>query len=273
MRKATEQDKSIILDYLAKEEEKCLYMYADIERYGLDKPFLTVWYDEDNLGIRMVVMKYHNSFQVYSSRGFDDLNWVVDLVNAEKPYGISARKEIAQALANRLSGAYSAEYGTISKTGHFDREKLGRILEERNLEDSTETIELAQADDAREIAELLFLDEEMGSIYTVDTMVNELKERIESKMGRSYVIRKNGKIIAHAATYAECSRFAIESGLMVHPDYRGTDYAHWLEMRLSFDFPARYFFTVNKKIMRLHKNINIPLIGEYGKLALIDKEK
>lgn len=273
MKKATEQDKSLILDYLAKEEEKCLYMYADIEKYGPDKPFLSVWYDEDDLGIRMVVMKYHASFQVYSSRGFDDLDWVVDLVSAEKPYGISARKEIAQALANRLSGIYSAEYGVVSKAEILDRdrEKLARLCEERSLEDSTETIELAKADDAREIAELLFLDEEMKSIYTIDSLTNELKERIESKMGRSYVIRKNGKIVAHEATYAECSRFVIQSGLMVHPDYRDTDYAHWLTLKMNSVFSKSYFFTVKKKVIRLYKNTHCPLIGEYGKLALLKK--
>lgn len=271
MKKASEQDKSLILDYLSKEEEKCLYMYIDIEKYGLDKPFLTVWYDEDDLGIRMVVMKYHSSFQVYSSRGFDDIDGVLALVNAETPYGISARKEIIQALEKKLSDKYHAEYGTISMGDIHDTTKIKRLLEERSRENSTETIELATVDDVAEIAELLFLDEEMRSIYTIESLMDELKERIESKMGRSYVIRKDGKIVAHEATYAECSRFAIESGLIVHPDYRDTDYAYWLVLQLSAVFPKRYFFTVNKKVMKWHKRMHCPLVGEYGKLSLIKK--
>lgn len=271
MKNASEQDKSLILDYLSKEEEKCLYMYVDIEKYGLDKPFLTVWYDEDDLGIRIVVMKYHTSFQIYSSRDFDDVDGIIALVNAEKPYGISARKEIIQALEKKLSDEYRSEYGTISKHYDANTEGLNYVFQNRSQEDSTETLELATVDDVRDIAELLFLDEHMKSIYTIDSLINELKERIETKMGRSYVIRKNGKIVAHDATYAECSRFAIESGLMVHPDYRNTDYAYWLVLKLSIDFPKRYFFTVNKKVMRLHKRMHCTLVGEYGKLSLIEK--
>lgn len=272
MKKAREQDKGLILNYLAREEEQCLYMYADIEKYGLNKPYLTVWYDEDDLGIRMVVMKYYNSFQLYSNRGFSDVAGVIDLINQKKPFGISARKEIISQIQPLLEGEYTAEYGVIFKGKPIDKVKL-KIA----LEDCKEQIELAKPRDAREIAELICMDEEMKGIYTINSLARELTERIKSGMGRSYIIRKNGKIVAHNASYAECTRFVVVSGLMVHPDYRDTEYAYWIDLKSSMEFQKegknRYFFAIEKKIIRWHKRINTPLVAEYGKLALINKKK
>lgn len=272
MKKATEQDKSLILNYLVKEEEKCLYMYADIEKYGLNNPYLTVWYDEDDLGIRMVVMKYYNSFQLYSNRGFSDVAGVITLINQEKPFGILARKEIINSIELLLEKKYTAEYGVVFKGKQIDKVKL-----ETALEDCKEKIELAKPEDAREIAELICMDEEMKGIYTVDSLARELKERIKSGMGRSYIIRKNGKIVAHNASYAESSHFVVIGGLIVHPDYRDTEYAYWIDLKSSMEFQEeeknRYFFAVEKKIIRWHKRINTPLVAEYGKLALINKEE
>lgn len=271
MRKATQQDKNFILDYLAKEEERCLYMYADIEKYGLDQSFLTVWYDEDDLGIRMVVMKYYKSFQVYSNRGFDDVTEVIALVEQYNPFGISARKEIISAMQPLLEGKYTAEYGAIFKGKPIDKIKL-----QRTLEDCTEQIELAKPEDAMEIAELICMDEEMKGIYTIDSLARELRERINSGMGRSYIIRKDGKIVAHNASYAESSHFVVVGGLMVHPDYRDTEYAYWIDLKSSLEFQEegknRYFFAIEKKIIRWMKGVRTPLVAEYGKLALINKK-
>lgn len=270
MKKADVSDKQKILSYLEKEIANCLYIYADICKYGFDKPYLNVWYDEDNLGIRMVVMQYHNSFQIYSNRGFDDIENVKNLIIDKKPYGISARKEIVQELDKQLNDKYSSEYGVIFKGKEIDKQKLKVLLDECN-----EEILLAKSSDAEQIADLLCLDDEMGIIYTRDSLREEIKERIETGMGRSYIIKKDGIVIAHNATFAESSKFVIVGGLMVHPDYRDKEYFYWLDLKSSLEFQMenkdRYFFILDPKLKKLHKKLGNEIIAEYGKLALIEK--
>ena len=46
---------------------------SNISKYGVNGENISVWYDTDEIGIRMVVMKYHKNFQVYTNRGFNDI--------------------------------------------------------------------------------------------------------------------------------------------------------------------------------------------------------
>ena len=94
MQIAKYNDRKRILNYLEEDIENCLYMYADISKYGVKNKNITTWYDEDDMGIRMVVVKYHNNFQIYSNRGFKDLRSIISLINYQKPQGVFARKEI-----------------------------------------------------------------------------------------------------------------------------------------------------------------------------------
>ena len=68
MYKAETADLEKILEYLRKDTGKCLYIYIDISIYGLDKDFLDVWYDEDEKGVSLVVMRYHDALQIYTDR-------------------------------------------------------------------------------------------------------------------------------------------------------------------------------------------------------------
>lgn len=263
MYQADNEDRKKILDYISEDLPNCLYMYADIGKYSLEEPPMKVWYDVDSQGIRMVVMKYHTNFQLYCDRDFDKLDGVLQLIEQEKPYGIAGRKEIISALAERTADTYSVEYGCIFK----NKEKV-KTSEQSNLPFS---MEIATEEDVPAIAELLFLDEEFRTVYTMDSMQNELYERIQSGMGRSFIARNKGKIVAHVATYAETDRFVVISGLMVHPDYRDTEVGY-----VAYDWPARivreegkdsYCFALKPQVIRLHKHASVH-VADYGKMAL-----
>lgn len=271
MKKAKDIDKKQILSYLEKDIENCLYMYADVSKYGVSSKNIDVWYDTDNIGVRMVVMKYHENFQIYTNRGFDDIEGILNLINLEKPFGISARKEIILNINEHLKSEYKSEFGVIFCGKSIDTDKLKERLDGCGV-----SIELARESEAPEIAHLLCMDEELKTVYTEESMTRELEDRIKTKMGRSYIIRNRDEIVAHNATYAECDKFVIVSGLMVHPDFRDTEYAYWLDLKSSLEFQMegkeRYFFALNEKIIRWHEKIKTPKVAEYGKLSLREKE-
>ena len=271
MKKARYKDKKRILKYLERDIENCLYMYADICKYGVKSKNITIWYDTDDIGIRMVVMKYHENFQVYTNRGFNYIDGLVKLVHIEKPHGILGRKEIILNLKETLKGEYKSEFGVIFRGKALNLDKI-----KRRLEDCDINIELAKESDSCQIASLICMDEELNSVYTEESMSAELRDRMHTKMGRSYIIRNGDSIVAHNATYAECNKFVIVSGLIVHPDFRNTEYAYWLDLKSSVEFQEegkdRYFFALDKRIIHWHKTLNTPIVGEYGKLSLLDKK-
>lgn len=268
MKKAQRSDKEMILSYLEKDIENCLYMYADIWKYGPDAEHVSVWYDTDELGLRMVVMKYHRNFQLYANRGFENVDGLLKLIEQEKPLGISGRKEMITQLEMRLSNKYEAEYGVVFRGNppEFDRLKPG-------LEDCDVRIEAASESDAMGIACLLCMDEEFKRVYTEASLAQELIDRMQTGMGRSYIIRNGSEIVAHNATYAECDKFVVISGLMVHPDYRDTEYAHWINLKSYMEFlkegKVSYFFCFKKKMIRLHKRMGMQVVAECGKLSCI----
>lgn len=268
MKKATAKDLAIIMPYLRQEIEKCLYMYADITVYRLNNPNMDVWFDSDSQGVCHVVMRYHRSFQIYSNRDFENLSGIVALVEAHKPNTISGRKEMIQSLEVQLDNRYIAEYGVVFRARKHSEEQMKERLSECDVD-----IVLAEEGDALAIAELLYIDDEVSSAYTKETLSNELKERIQSKMGRSYIIKDGDVIVAHTATYAEAEPFVVVSGLMVHPSYRYTRYAEWIDAKSCLEYNKEgkqcYFFSTKPRIIKMHKMAKNDLVAEYGKLKRI----
>lgn len=259
-----------ILDYLKEDQPNCLYLYADLAVYGLRNPNIQIWYDQDGQGIRMVVMKYHKNFQIYTNRAYENINGVLKLIEQEMPFGISGRKEIITSLEDHLKDLYHAEYGVVFRGKTPDVDKL-----KRRMADCTVDVEVAQEKDAPAIAHLLCMDEELGSSYTEASLTEELSERIRTGMGRNFIIRKGERIVAHNATYAECNNFAIDGGLMVHPDFRNTEYANWITIKSNLilleEGKKQYFFVTKRKIIRWHTISGAEQVAEYGKLSLIEK--
>jgi len=272
MQKAGKSDVAEILAYIGRDVARCLYLYADVTVYGLDCPHLELWFDRDGEGICRVVMRYHNSFQIYADRDFQNVAPILELVEAYKPDGISVRREMIENLAAFLQKEYGVVYGSVFQGNLPDPAKNAR-----RLEDCTAMIEQAAEKDAEDIARLICMDAELGSVYTEASLAEELRERMRSGMGRSYVIRDGGKIVAHNATYAETDRFVVVSGLVVHPDYRDTEYINWLDQKSILEFTRgkkdHYFFINNRRFIRYHIRIGNHIVAEYGKLSRKDKTR
>ena len=254
-----------LLNYLEQDVSNCLYLYADISVYGLDNPNMLVWYESDERGICKVAMKYHDSFQLYADRNLEDIEGFTELIERYQPSAITARPEIAGQLSDRYNDTYMYQVGAV-----FEGKTIQPDKEMRLLEDCNATILRAQESDAREIAELMFSDAEMGAQYTVESLTEQLTERFRTGMGRGYIIRDQGRIVAHDGTFAECDKFVIESGLVVHPDYKNTLYVNWIlnyeSIQLSKENKKNYFFTLVPKLIRFHKRTSI-YKNDYGRLT------
>ncbi len=259
MRRAEETDIPAILTYLRRRVPDCLYMYIDIKKYGLANPNMKVWIDSDENGMRLVVMKYHTSISVYSEETDWDVAAVAKLIEDEKVGSVTGKRDMIEKLHEVLQEQYTASYGAVFQfTSYRDSDFDGEI-------------ETASEDDTLEIAKLITKDEGIGGYYEIEDLAAQLAERIRTDMGRSYVIRENGKIIAHIASYAEFENLATTGGLIVDPDSRNGVYGSVLEgylvNQLWADGFQVYTFVTARLRKRLLEAMGNRCVGEYGKLA------
>lgn len=274
MRRAVQQDQTAILEYLRKSVADCLYMYIDILNYGIASDNMTVWFQEQDGQIELVVMKYYDSLQLYSHKREIDVAPVLELMREHPVLMISARRDIIEQLASAC-GDYSATYGSI-----FDVSYIRRVVEinvpakidtfaEVGEEEAIEAT-LATEADTKEIAELICTDASFRANYNVDNLAAQLAERIRTHTGRSVVIRIDGRIVAHFATYAEAEGIAVLSGLVVLPEYRNKGVievlAAYMAGQLSKEGKRAYSFAISKKTIRYHRTLYTEC-GEYGKLV------
>lgn len=260
MRKAEQKDIPAILVYLKRNVKNCLYMYIDIKKYGLDNPNITVWMDSDETGMKLVVMKYHTSISVFSASNNWDVDEVVNIINQEAVNSVTGKKDMIEKLYISCADKYDVTYGSVFRFTSF-----------RSCEFDGK-IETAAEEDTMEIAELIARDEEIGGYYEIKDLADQLAERMRTNMGRSYVIRKDGKIIAHIASYAEFENLATTGGLIVAPEYRNGVYGGVLEgylvERLLEEKFQVYTFVTARLRKKLLEAVGNKCVGEYGKMAI-----
>lgn len=261
MRIAVETDIREILTYLKNQISDCLYMYIDIAKYGLDNKNMKVWVDTDQDGLSCVVMKYHTGISVYTDREIWDVDGVADLIKSEQAGSVTARKDLCAKLYSLCADFYTVSYGAVYNFSNFRDYENDRI------------VEAADVADTFEIAELIMMDESIGGYYEVNDLADQLAERIQTNMGRSFVIKDNGKIIAHIASYAEYEDLATTGGLIVHPNYRTGVYGGVLEAHLVKALRNEgfriYTFVTERMRKKLLTALGNECVGEYGKMARI----
>lgn len=261
MREATEQDRAAIIEYLQKDKKDCIYLYIDIMNYGVCSENMKVWMEEDAEGLSLVVMKYYDSFQVYSHKALCDTAPIVELLQQFPVSMVSGRRDIIEQL-ERECADYQATYGVVFVMDRY-----------RAMRTDVEVVLAAEAD-VLEIAELICSDAEIGGHYTVENLAAQLAERIRTGTGRSYIIRENGAIVAHSATYAEAEGIAVVGGTIIKPECRNGNYymvlSNYMLQQLAQEEKVAYTFSISDKMMRYHDMLHTKC-GEYGKIVRNNK--
>lgn len=266
MNRAVEADKVIIIKELEKDILNNVYMYIDILTYGLDNDFMDVWVCREENEIKQIVLKYYDSFQVYVAEGEYCYTDILKLILEYQPAMVSGKADIIEKLyskSNELSKLYKETYGVVLIQPYV------------KLDKNIFSPELASKNDMEEIAQLICSDEGIGGHYDPVDLRDQLIRRYEDKTGRNYVIRKDGKIVAHYATYAEAPGIAVMGGLIVSQEYRGKGYA-----RLLHSYLANTLITENKKAvlfcheenaLNMYLKLGAEIYSRYGKLTLAKK--
>ncbi len=260
MYKCTDVELSEVLSLLRKDIPNCFYMYVDISKYGLSYPHLSVWLCRKEDELTAVVIKYFNSMQVYALPDAE-LREIAALIELENVPIVTGTAEVCDALSELLQGKYEVSHGWT-----FEIEKFRPFP-------SPFAIEKPSDEELPVCAKLICADSGIGGYYEWESLAGQLKERRDEGMGRNYVIRKDGGIIGHIATYAEFEEFAVTAGLIVEPENRDLPYGTYLESYLINELLSEgkrvFSFLREEKRVKYYRALGQKKFWRNGKLLRI----
>ena len=204
-----------------------------------------------------------------SIRKFAEENYkhVVEINFVEEPkykmitsdgYGV---QNIIKNIERAVQSTYQAEYGCIYEINNKTR--LERACD----------VEVAVESDAAEIARLIGMDQGLGGHYSQEMLERQIRNRIHTGTGRSYIIREKGRIAAHTASYAETEKYAVISGTIIHPACRDRGYypiiSSHIVQKLKEEGKGIYTFAVEPRMIQYHNKMD-DRRGSYGRLMLCE---
>ena len=250
---------NIVKDYIGDEYYKCLYLYIDMQQYGCMSEYTKTWIQEDNGEITAVMLAYHSAMHVYSKHLNIDVQELTEFLMEKNPSIICASAELIKLLEPHMSSnGFVSEYGHIEKYIHCKPSSA-------NCD-----IRLANKDDIKEIAKLLYDDDDIGSSYTMEDLVKQIEERIESGFVRSYVIKQDNQVVAHLATGAEIAKLCTVCYGITDLNYRGRGYFRNLMVYLCTELGKEgkeiYSVYYMENARKQHHKVGFVDCCEFGKL-------
>ena len=257
--KAKEQDVEKLLTYFEQDLKNCLYSYIDLKKFGIDNPNLTVYFDESD-GICCTALKYYEGLQLFDAYGKIDAEKTAKLIKDLNSHIVSSTIDVIEKLYPLLKATYEMEQGYVT-------EMLS--MPECEISEEVRVAELSEYD---EIAKLICSDEGVGGHYEPEELKNQLLTRLGEGMGRNYILKRDGEIIHHAATYAELDNLAVISGVITREDWRGKGVGTLAVRKLCHDLlqegkkPCLFYYT--KQAEGFYKKIGFEEGTGWAKLVL-----
>jgi len=258
LKRVQEEDSGLIKEYIGNDYDKCLYLYLDFLKYGLDNENLKFWLDMENDEIICVILKYYSGMHVFSKNKDCDFDAIKNLIIDESPSVVCAEKILVENLSDVLKeNGYLSEYGwvrVLSKHYECDNSMVKRAIDDNDF------IEISK----------LIKNDHMGEFYDLDELISQIKERDEDNFGRNYIIREDGKIISNASTNAEIEKIAVLSNVITDESHRGKGLATKVCSKLCNDLIDEgknvYLINYTDESTRLYEKLGFEISCEIGKL-------
>lgn len=209
IRQCDDNDYELLMQYLKQEPVYHTFMIADIETYGFDKEFQTVYVQESDSGCSGIFLKYYQNFIVAGKEEEIDWKAVVPLLTDEITT-VMGRAE----LVRRIDREWDRK--------HVYEQKELFVLEDRAWDKAGSQVRTAGLEDVDRIYEFLMGIPQLKPLYFRKDMI---ENRIRSGEGNHVVIEKEGRVIAHGNSAASTDQTVMLGGIGVSPSHRRLGYA------------------------------------------------
>lgn len=241
----------ILMDYLKKEPEYNLFIIGDIERYGYENYFVSVWADINKNGKIQGVLFRNSDYIMFYSDGKYDVEGFSKLASNMKFSEISGKTETIKDLAKNLN---------LQKVRHVHFCKLNEnaLLTEKYDDVKIKKIKFGNINKIVKLYEII--DEFENT--TCDNVRNGLKT------GRGYCIEVDRKIVAMAKSTSENKTHAMIVGVATHPNYRKRGLATKCMVKICSELlnenKIPCLFYDNEEAGKMYKKLGFKDIGNWS---------
>lgn len=262
VRECTEKDKEQLLAYLKEEAVYNTFLLADIEDFGFEEKFQTVYMDEEQGKIKGVYLCFYQNFLLYCKENEVNILFLEQLLSQYEPDVVMGKTQTVQIVQRILTEHVLESRG------------LYIFSDESCLEPDHPDICAASMEDVDDIFAFLQSIDELRHLYTSKQMI---ADRIAKNCGVHYIIRKDGKLIAHANSAAQCEATTMIGGVATAPEERGKGLGGQVVSRLCREILAKgktpCLFSAQGAEHNLYNRLGFQKIGEWGTLTKPIKKK
>ncbi|MEL3973942.1 GNAT family N-acetyltransferase [Rossellomorea oryzaecorticis] len=254
IRVLTQADNEQCQQLIQKQPAENLFIIGDIEAFGYEQDFQTIWGDfEENGSLRGILLKYRENFIPYSQGEFDAEGFA-DIINNCNDFQImSGLKDITSKVEPFLKREFHSKrqmyYAKLDNSDSLSNEELNHV-EKASIENLPRLVELLNS-----------ILEFSGGNFTVE----KRKHGMEKGVARSYYIEKDGIYVSSASTTAENSMSAMIVAVCTHSDHKKKGYATQCMTKLCRDVLQEgkelCLFYDNPEAGKIYKNIGFEDIG------------
>lgn len=251
IKKLNESYRTKVMEYLNQEKEINLFIIGDIERFGFDKSFQEVWGDlgEDDV-INGILLKFYDGYIYYAKENKDVSGFVEIFKNDKSKKTLAGKKECMEMFEGII------EY-TSSKESYFTF-----LKEFNNFKESQEIAKKASVEDVDKIIDLY---NDIDEFKDVSRNIEAIKNIIESKSGRYYVIEKNNEFLSMAGTLIESKDLAMVGGVCTKVKHRKKGLGTKCVLKLCYELlkegKTPCLFYSNHKAGNIYTSIGFREIG------------
>ncbi len=260
MRKLSNDDKAKLLDYIASEPEMNLFIYGDVETYGLDGDTCELYAQEDGDKWDSIVLRYLNYYTVYSKHDEYNAEAVANFLNSRKDISsVAGKKTVIDKLEKFFPNMrFSVTYMSRCNKAEMFRHKASGV-----------TLRKITPDDAEAVVRLFCQIDEFKDIYVgrEDEAIEE--ERVSLDRGATCCgFFAGNELVSYAQTSAENSMSAMIIGVATLPKWRGLGLASAnvsALCRQQFEEGRKFvcLFYDNPAAGRIYNKVGFKEIGEY----------
>lgn len=254
-----DEDIETVFDYIGEDYGKCLYIFIDLKKFGLDDENFDVWIQYNKEGaICAIISEYFGGIQIYSREQNLLLEEIADFIKEKDTHVLFAIKPIIDRLKLFLPG-YEQETGTV-----------GELMELKYPPNPKAYS--APMEELAEIVRIVADDEGIGKPYGYDSLYEQYTQRKEENFGRNFVLRdeETNDIICHAGTYAELPELAVIGGVITAPAYRGKGFSKETLSSLCEDLLSEnkriFSFFYIPSAEHMHYGVGFEKIEDWSKL-------
>ena len=261
LRKCTESDREHILSYIANEPEVNVYIYGNIENYGVDTEEISIFVNEKDGSWDSLVLKYYHQFLLYSQKEEIEVTPVVELLSQFEVDGIQGKEALVRALVPYYP-VFSFQKSFFCKCTHLvgpqARIRKGVTIRKLEKEEVPHIISFYRNID--EFREFYVGDQE--ELAKVETSALE-------HGAERYGVFVGEELVTIVGVGSKNQRSAIINGVATQAKYRRKGYARIAVRKVCKDCFAEgkefvCLFYANQDAGQLYRNIGFEEIGKYA---------